>query len=101
MATIQVKFFFPPHGHSSMQEITGISDEDALWFTNNNIKLSMEELQTGAKVIYADYGNPDEEALVVSMSKPCIEMMSELKKQTELALARYKLEVGDNASPTD
>lgn len=93
--SIHVTVYYLPHGKSTVQEITGITDEDALWFTQNNVKLSMEELSTGAKVIYADYGDPDEEAIVVSMpgrERPCIEMMTELRKQTEVALAQFKQE---------
>ena len=87
--SIHVTVYYLPHGKSTVQEIT---DDDALWFTQNNVKLSMEELSTGAKVIYADYGDPEDEAMVVSMTKPCIEMLAELRKQTEVALAQFKQE---------
>ena len=90
--SIHVTVYYLPHGKSTVQEITGITDDDALWFTQNNVKLSMEELSTGAKVIYADYGDPEDEAMVVSMTKPCIEMLAELRKQTEVALAQFKQE---------
>ena len=92
---IQATVYILPNGRQEVITVTEITDDDALWFTQHNVKLSMEELRTGAKVIYADYGNPDEEAIVVSMpgrERPCIEMMTELRKQTETSLAQFKLE---------
>lgn len=94
---IEVTFFIPPHGQQTKQTITDISDEDAQWFTENNIKLSMEELMNGAKVIYADYGNPEEEATVISMpgrERTCRDMMAQLKRSTVIGLDIYNLHKG-------
>lgn len=86
---IQAIVFVPPNAKQEVITVTEINDEDAEWFTQHNIKISMEELSNGAKAVYADYGNPDEEVIVISMpgrEKSCRDMMATLRKQTEDAI---------------
>lgn len=97
---VEVTFFIPPYGKQTKQFISDIADEDAEWFTENNVKLSMEELMNGSKVIYADYGKKNEdgepeEEMMVAMHRSCKSMMSELRIMTERALNTLKLNQGD------
>jgi hypothetical protein len=82
---IKATVFTPPHGTQTIIDVIDITDEDAAFFNNNNIKISMEELSIGSKVIYADWnGIPEDEALVlVPEGVTCKQAMTQLRIQVE------------------
>lgn len=86
---IQATVFVPPNGRQETIMVQEINDDDANWFIGHNVKLSMEQLQTGVFVLYADYGaktedgDPDE--IIVLGTKGCREMMTELRIKTQKA----------------
>ena len=85
---IEVTLFIPPNAEQHVIQVTDVTDEDAAWFTENKIIISMEELSSGAKVVYGKFGvNEHQECLVVSMNKTCKSMLSELRSivQTEIS----------------
>ena len=85
---IEVTLFIPPNGEQHVIQVTDVTDEDAAWFIENKIIISMEELSSGAKVVYGKFGvNEHQECLVISMNKTCKSMLSELRSivQTEIS----------------
>ena len=85
---IEVTLFIPPKGEQHVIQVTDVTDEDAAWFTENKIIISMEELSSGAKVVYGKFGvNEHQECLVIGMNKTCKSMLSELRSivQTEIS----------------
>ena len=86
---LQVTLFSPPNAKQTVFQMTEISDEDATWFYENKILVSVEELRNGAKVVYGKYG-PEEgqECLVVSRTESCKKMMSDLRKRVAWELSR-------------
>lgn len=90
--SIPVTVFTPPNGDQSVIEVKDITADDATWFIANNVKISMENLRTGDRAIYADWGKkyPDGEPIeemVISNRRSCKEMMSDLRILTERAKA--------------
>lgn len=88
---IQATVFIPPSGRQEVITVTEIDDRDAEFFTQHNVKLSMEQLQTGLYVIYGDWGKktPDgepEEAIVMSATRSCRELMHQLRTDLEEVL---------------
>lgn len=84
--------FIPPNARREEITVSDVTPDDALWFIDCKIKLSMEELHTGMRVIYADVGlkTPDGEpmeCIVMSKVKTCQVMLSELRAQCEAALS--------------
>jgi hypothetical protein len=67
---LAVTQYIPPYGRTRSID-TQMTDEDGQWFLDHNASLSMEELPTGAIVIYADVGHtlpdgtPDEAIYIV------------------------------------
>ena len=85
---IEVTLFIPPIGEQHVIQVTDVTDEDAAWFTENKIIISMEKLSSGAKVVYGRFGvNEHQECLVVGMNKTCKSMLKELRSivQTEIS----------------
>lgn len=74
MSEITVTLFIPPDGTQSEAVIRDIDAEDADFFNENSVKISMEQIMTGEAVIYADYGmldedgDPVEEMVMVDMN---------------------------------
>ena len=86
---IEVTLFIPPNAEQHVIQVTDVTDEDAAWFTENKIIISMEELRSGAKVIYGKYGvNDNQECMVVGMNKTCKSMLSELRSFVQKELSR-------------
>lgn len=81
--SINVTLYTLPNGVKSEILVGEINDEDAAWFTQHNVKLSLEELRTGVKVLYANTGDEENEVLVISPTKGCREMMAELRVLAE------------------
>lgn len=83
-----VTIFSPPNGKSVEHEIRNVTPDDARWFNDNNIKVSMEELMTGEFVIYGcKVGTPEENECIyiVPKNQTCIEAMGKLRKLCEFA----------------
>ena len=81
--SINVTLYTLPNGVKSEILVGEINDEDAAWFTEHNVKLSLEQLRTGVKVLYANTGNAENEVMVISLTKGCREMMAELRVLAE------------------
>lgn len=79
-----------PNGNTEVIDMRNIKDEDAKYFEENDIDVSMEEIGNGFAV-YADIGVTDEdgepdEILVLSNGKTCEETMSKLRQECEAAI---------------
>lgn len=86
--TLTVTCYSSPKGKASQVEITNITDADAAWFKDNNVKVSMETLSTGQHAVYADIGKTMEdgtpvECIEISWGRTYFEVMSALRKQCE------------------
>lgn len=85
-----VTIFHRPSGRQEVTEITKVKPEDAAWFAENRVKVSVEDIG-GQFAVYADIGRvvddePDE-VLVLSRGMSCEDTMSQLRKECEEALA--------------
>lgn len=80
----QVTFFIPPFGKKEKRDVIDIAVDDAKWFTDNNVEVSMEELGHMA-IVYATPPGKDEEdeIMVVSNGRSCMETMADLRNQCE------------------
>ena len=92
---MNVTLYKRPHGHTSIINITKITDEDATWFDDNEIKVSMELTPVGFAV-YADCGyrldddpdeDPDEVIVIARRNQPCEDVMKELREDCVLQLS--------------
>lgn len=74
-----------PDGRQSMVQIKNVGSEDMLWFKENRIRLSMEQLRDGVFAVYGRWPEQEEEdeELVLSLAKPCQETMKQLREQLE------------------
>ena len=74
-----------PNGRQSLVQIKNVGSEDMLWFKENRIRLSMEQLRDGEFVVYGRWPEQEEEdeELVLSLAKSCQETMEQLRKQLE------------------
>lgn len=89
---MEVTCFIPPKGQKEIIELTNVYPEDELWFEENNIKISMENIGNDF-IVYGDYGAKDEddepiEAIVISFNgqKTCEETLNSLRKEIEKLL---------------
>ncbi len=79
------------HGRFQKMEIdvTNVYPEDEAFFEENDIKISMEELQ-GRIIVYADYGatidGEPKEVIVISHDKACEDMLQELAAEVKNAM---------------
>ena len=75
-----VHYYMAPYGEEKLLDVTKVHDEDADYFVQNKIKVSMEEL--GGQIIvygcpYAD-SSEESEVIVISEGRSCQETMREL-----------------------
>ena len=77
-----------PNGRQSLVQIKNVGSEDMLWFKENRIRLSMEQLRDGNFAVYGRWPEQEEEdeELVFSLSKSCQETMEQLRKQLEKSM---------------
>lgn len=84
---MKVTFFIPPNGHREVREITNVRPEDEKYFTEHNIKISMEELSTGQHAVYADTGmlidGEPTELLEISYGRSCKDTLAALRVRCE------------------
>lgn len=84
---MNVTFYLRPDGRTREMNITNVRDDDALWFEQNDVTVSMEELNDSTYAIYADIGlyeddgeTPKEIIYVTSSpSESCEEALSNLR----------------------
>lgn len=91
---MNVTFYTRPNGHSIDHDITNVRDEDAIWFESNDVAISMEEIDTGVFVIYADVGlleddgeTPMELIHITSLNESCEDALSTVRSMCEEALS--------------
>ena len=74
-----------PDGRQRLVQIKNVGSEDMLWFKENRIRLSMEQLRDGEFVVYGRWPEQEEEdeELVLSLAKSCQETMKQLREQLE------------------
>ena len=80
---LEVTFYRQPHGGKSTLNITNILPDDAKFFQDNNLSVSMEELPTGQYVVYSSLpggDEEDEEIYIVPEGESCEVAMGELRK---------------------
>jgi hypothetical protein len=81
---LNVTFYSLPDGRKTVKNITNILHEDADFFIRNNLKVSMEELNSGQFVIYSTTGkqmedSEDDEVIhIVNPGQSCEDAMHEL-----------------------
>lgn len=84
---ISATLYIAPFAEKKQIQINDIDYDDEVWFIENGVKLSLEELATGEIAMYADIGyvvNGDhEEALELSRGRSCAETLAALRKQCE------------------
>lgn len=82
--TLQMTLFIPPNGEQQIIDVLEVNEEDKKFFIENNVKLSVEELGTKEKVLYADWGRkaadgePYESMIILNPNTGCREAMAEL-----------------------
>lgn len=92
--SLPVTLFTLPAGDKVVKHITNVSPEDAKWFIEHKVQLSMEEV-SGMIAVYADIGLTDEdgesdEIMTLSAGRSCEVTLSELRKLCEMALDKSK-----------
>lgn len=80
---LNVTFYELPNGKQTVRTITKINEEDARFFQDNNLEVSMEELATGQFVIYSTTGKiiedeEDEVLYLVPEGQSCPDAMHAL-----------------------
>lgn len=83
---MKVTYYQRPNGRKAEIQCKNVYPADEHYFITNNIKLSMEELSTGEIVVYAHYGNDDDELIEFAGIKTCEETLSVLRKRLEKKL---------------
>lgn len=85
--------FLRPNGKQEIIEVNHVNEDDARWFIENNIKISIEEDGRGGFVVYGDYGaiDPEDlepvEAIELSMGRNCQDTLKSLREKIEKAKA--------------
>lgn len=84
---MKVTLYKQPDGRAEVLEIQNVYQEDAEFFENNNIRISMEEL-AGQFVVYAGTGMEDEcgepiEFVELSLGRSCQEVLKILREKCE------------------
>jgi hypothetical protein len=76
-----------PHGQQIEVTMSNITPEDEEWYRSNNIKVGFEEITLEQLVIYAEYGETDEESdeiiYLVPSGEECIVSMSKIRTKIE------------------
>lgn len=73
-----------PNGHKTEHEMRHINQEDEDYFRENNIKIGMENIEDPNEtiIVYAEYGEtneePDELTYIVPKGQTCFEAMANI-----------------------
>lgn len=90
---MKVTIYKAPNGRAEVIDLVNIKREDAQWFEQNNVAVSMEDIG-GQFAVYGDIGRLSEdepdEVLVLSKGRDCFETMAELRSECEAALSAMK-----------
>lgn len=83
---MQVTFFLKPDGRRAVTEISNVYTDDAAWFEQHNVKVSMEDIGD-QMALYADIGKvyegePDE-VIVLTGSMNCQDALHKLRLECE------------------
>ena len=88
---LPVTIYHRPNGRQEDIICNNINEDDAKWFQDHNVKVSMEESGSGGHILYADYGAVDEDGepdeVIVVTHRSCEEAMAKLRRLTEKAMA--------------
>ena len=88
---LPVTIYHRPNGRQENIICNNINDDDAQWFQDHSVKVSMEESGSGGHILYADHGAVDEDGepdeVIVVTHRSCEEAMAELRRLTEKAMA--------------
>ena len=88
---LPVTIYHRPNGRQEDIICNNINEDDAKWFQDHSVKVSMEESGSGGHILYADYGAVDEDGepdeVIVVTHRSCEEAMAELRRLTEKAMA--------------
>lgn len=81
-----------PHGQTEVIDLLNIHDEDAKWFEENNVSVSIESTGTDI-IVYGDVGlvNEDgepEEIIIFSGTDDCYTTMTRLRVQCKKVMSR-------------
>lgn len=85
-----------PNGRQETIVVRHVYPEDAKWFIENNVKISMEEDGRGGIIVYGDWGYIDPEslepaeAIEISGSRSCHDVLKALRQKIEKAMAEVK-----------
>lgn len=90
-----VTYYRRPTGTPSQIDMTNVLPDDERWFTENNVKVSLEGDGESGVILYGDVGlvSPDgdpEEAILLSQGRTCVECMHELRKLCEELISTKK-----------
>lgn len=84
---MKVTFFIQPDGRQEVVDIDQVNPEDEKYFTEHNIKISMEQLQLNQHAVYADTGmlidGESTELLELSHGRSCRDTLAALRKRCE------------------
>lgn len=89
MTTITATIYKLPRGQKETIEVRNIHADDAEWLIANNIKISMEELQTGEIVVYGEMPFFDQdtdeprEIMELAQGRSCEETFASLRKDCQ------------------
>lgn len=90
---MNVTIYKTPNGRTEVIDLRNINDDDAKWFEQNNVAVSMEEIG-GQFAVYGDVGRMHEgepdEVLVLSQGRDCFETMAQLRIECQEAIAEMK-----------
>ena len=76
-----------PDGRKTEHELKNITPEDEVWYRENNIIVSMEEIAPNVITIFAEYGEtegePDEITYIVPTGERCVLSMAKIRAKIE------------------
>jgi len=87
---MKVTYYKLPHRRKEYLDISHVNKEDEIWFQENNVHVSMEEIG-GQVACYGDIGKETEdgepdEIIVLSGSMNCYQTMKKLREECQEAL---------------
>ena len=85
---MKATYYRRPNGAQHEIDIVNVAVEDEQWFTENKVKVSLEEDGAGGVILYGDVGlvgidGEPEEVIVLSQGRPCVECMHVLRNECQ------------------
>lgn len=81
---LTVTMYLKPDGHTRTVPIENVTDDDAAFFNDNNITVSIEAINDGQYALYADVGAEEELMYVSDYGMTCQEAMHMLRLRCDL-----------------